>query len=314
MTMNVTDQAHGEKWAAYCGDSALVLPEIPDNSIGLTISSIPFSSTYTYSPSAHDLGNVRSHTEFWQQMAWITKELYRVTMPGRVVCIHVADLPEYANTHGESGRYDLRGDTVRHFREHGWVYHSSVTINKNPQAQAIRNHSKGLLFVQLERDSAAMWQAWADYLLVFRKPGTNPKPVPRQISQEEWIKLAEPVWWDIRETDVLPVLAAKEEEDERHLCPLALPFIRNCMKLWSAPDDVVLDPFGGVGSTGVVAIEMGRRYIGVELKLSYHKVAVSNLRNAETKGKQPTLFDFSEVTASNGKMVETRDETPALSV
>ena len=162
--------------------------------------------------------------------------------------------------------------------------------HKNPQAQAIRNHSKGLLFVQLDRDSRAMWQAWADYLLVFRTPGKHPVPISTEVTPNEWIKLAAPVWWDIRETDVLPVLAARGQDDERHLCPLQLPFIRNCIRLWSGKGEVVLDPFNGVGSTGHEALKLGRKYVGVELKPSYYKVAAGNLRAAEASSTTMDMF------------------------
>lgn len=288
--MNVIDQEHGEAWSLYNGDSSEVLMALPEASIDLTVTSIPFGSTYTYSPSARDLGNVRSHEHFWEHMAWVTKGLMRVHKPGSIICIHVANLPEYENSHGASGRYDFRGDTIRHFRSEGFVFHSEVTVNKNPQAQAIRNHSKGLLFVQLDRDSRAMWQAWADYLLVFRTPGKHPVPISTEVTPNEWIKLAAPVWWDIRETDVLPVLAARGQDDERHLCPLQLPFIRNCIRLWSGKGEVVLDPFNGVGSTGHEALKLGRKYVGVELKPSYYKVAASNLRAAEASSTTMDMF------------------------
>src|SRR5688572_587865 len=170
---HVMDQAFGKDWALWNGDSAEVLPQLPAASVDLSVFSPPFSSTYTYSPSERDLGNVGSDEEFWEQFAWISAELLRVTKPGRLVCVHVANLPMYEIRDGASGRKDFRGDTIRHFVEAGFVYHSEVTINKNPQAQAIRTHSKGLLFVQLKRDAAAMWQAWADYLVVFRAPGKN---------------------------------------------------------------------------------------------------------------------------------------------
>ena len=288
----VMDQAHGEGWSLYNGDSAEVLPFLPDDSIGLSCFSQPFSSTYTYSPSVRDLGNVRSDDEFFEQFGFITSELYRVTMPGRLVCAHVANLPTYAIRDGHSGRKDHRGDTIRHFTEQGFVYHSEVCIDKNPQAQAIRTHSKGLLFVQLDRDAAAMWQAWADYVLVFRKPGENPEPVHTDLTQEDWIewarpiwpgmpeledqttaewcdRLAGPYWYGIRETDVLGVHEARENDDERHLCPLQLPVIERCVKLWSNPGDTILSPFAGIGSEGVGALRNDRRFVGVELKPSY---------------------------------------------
>ena len=307
----IMDEAHGENWTLYNGDSAEVLPMLPTASVDLSVFSPPFSSTYTYSPSERDLGNVGSDDEFWEQFGWISAELLRVMRPGRLVCVHVANLPTYQIRDGASGRKDFRGDTIRHFVEAGFVYHSEVTINKNPQAQAIRTHSKGLLFVQLKRDAAHMWQAWADYLVVFRAPGVNATPVVSDLSQEEWIEWARPIWpvaatdqasfewtealhdcwYGIRETDVLSARAARENDDERHLCPLQLPVIERCVRLWSGPGEVILSPFAGIGSELVGAIRNGRRAVGVELKPAYFRVAAENLRRAETEAHTPTLLD-----------------------
>lgn len=287
---HVMDEAFGENWALYNGDSIEVLPQLPDQSIDLSVFSPPFSSTYTYSPSDRDLGNVSSDAMFWEQFAWVSKELLRVMKPGRLVAVHVANLPTYANRDGASGRKDFRGDTIRHFVEAGFVYHSEVTIDKNPQAQAIRTHSKGLLFVQLARDAAAMWQAWADYLCVFRAPGDNQERVETDLTQEEWIEYARPVWYGIRETDVLNPREARDNDDERHLCPLQLPVIERTVRLWSGPGETVLSPFAGIGSEGVGALKLGRRFIGVELKPSYWRVACKNLAEVERKAKEETLF------------------------
>jgi DNA modification methylase len=251
----------------------------------------PFSSTYTYSPSDRDLGNVRSDAEFWHHFEWISSQLLRVMVPGRLVAVHVANLPTYENRDGASGRKDFRGDTIRHFVEAGFVYHSEICIDKNPQAQAIRTHSKGLLFVQLRRDAAAMWQAWADYVCVFRAPGRNPEPIPTDLSEEDWIEYAGPVWYGIRETDVLSAHGARDNDDERHLCPLQLPVIERCVRLWSAPGETVLSPFAGIGSEGVGALRLARRFVGIELKPSYWRVAADNLTRAEYEAESPSLFD-----------------------
>jgi len=297
----IMDEASGDGWHLWNGDSAEVLPGLPDHSVDLAVFSPPFSSTYTYSPSERDLGNVPSDAAFWEQFAFVSRELLRVMKPGRLVVVHVADLPAYENTHGYSGRRDFSGDTLRHFTDAGFLFHSKVTIDKNPQAQAIRTHSKGLLFVQLQRDAAAMWQAWADYLIVLRAPGKNGEPVRTELTQEDWIEYARPVWpagggrdvdqvsaewadalasqvwYGIRETDVLGVHEARENDDERHLCPLQLPVIERAVRLWSNRGDVVLSPFAGIGSEGVGALRNGRRFVGVELKPSYFRVASRNL-------------------------------------
>jgi DNA modification methylase len=298
MTGRIMDQASGDGWVLYNGDSAEVLPGLPDHSVDFSVFSPPFSSTYTYSPSDRDLGNVPSDAVFWAQFSYITAELLRLMRPGRLVAVHVANLPAYENTHGYSGRRDFRGDTIRHFEQAGFYYHSEITIDKNPQAQAIRTHSKGLLFVQLARDAAAMWQAWADYLVVFRAPGKNDKPVTSELSQDEWIEYARPVWYGIRETDVLGTHEAREDDDERHLCPLQLPVIERAVQLWSARGETVLSPFAGIGSEGVGALRHGRRFVGVELKPSYFRVAARNLRAAENGSSQSSLFTAADLEAS----------------
>lgn len=292
--VQIMNEAHGTDWTVYNGDSAEVMPRLPDRSVDLAVFSPPFSSTYTYSPSERDLGNVGSDEEFWQQFGFVSSELLRIMRPGRLVAVHVANLPAYENTHGASGRRDFRGDTIRHFQDAGFIYHSEICIDKNPQAQAIRTHSKGLLFVQLNRDAAAMWQAWADYVVVMRAPGKNDKQIKSDLTTEEWIEYARPVWTGIRETDVLGVREARENDDERHLCPLQLPVIERCVRLWSAPGETVLSPFAGIGSEGVVSIKNGRKFVGIELKPSYWRVAAANLRQAERHGDLPMLTDLIE--------------------
>lgn len=287
----IMDEAHGESWHLYNGDSAEVLPVLPAHSVDFSVFSPPFSSTYTYSPSDRDLGNVPNDTVFWEQFAFISAELLRVMRPGRLVAVHVANLPTYENRDGASGRKDFRGDTIRHFIDAGFVYHSEICIDKNPQAQAIRTHSKGLLFVQLKRDSAFMWQAWADYVCVFRAPGVNDKPIPSDLTEEEWIDFARPVWHGIRETDVLGTHEARENDDERHLCPLQLPVIERAVRLWSAPGETVLSPFAGIGSEGVGSLRHRRKFVGIELKPSYWRVACRNLRAAEAQREAGTLFE-----------------------
>lgn len=314
----IMDQATGPDWTLFNGDSAEVLPHLPASSVDLAVFSPPFSSTYTYSPSERDLGNVSSDTEFWEQFAFISRELARVMKPGRLAAIHVANLPAYKNTHGYAGRRDFRGDTIRHFEAAGFRYHSEITIDKNPQAQAIRTHSHGLLFAQLQRDARHMWQCWADYVVVMRAPGENDVPVTTDLTQEDWIdwahatwpaaggrevdqasaewadRLLSQVWYGIRETDVLGVAEARENDDERHLCPLQLPVIERCVRLWSNPGEVVLSPFAGIGSEGVGALRNGRKFVGVELKPSYFRVAARNLTDAHHAASEPDLFDTLE--------------------
>ncbi len=305
MADRIMTQAQGERWVLYNGDSAEVMPGLPSESVDFSIFSPPFSSTYTYSPSERDLGNVANDGVFWEQFGFVSRELLRVMKPGRLVAIHVANLPAYENRDGASGRKDFRGDTIRHFESVGFIYHSEITIDKNPQAQAIRTHSKGLLFVQLRRDAAFMWQAWADYLVIMRTPGVNDVPVKTELTQEEWIEYARPVWYGIRETDVLSVGQARENDDERHLCPLQLPVIERAVRLWTNRGDVVLSPFAGIGSEGVISTRLGRRFVGIELKPAYFRVAKRNLTGAAGEmtlfgqtldALPPTLFDDEPLT------------------
>lgn len=200
-------------------------------------------------------------------------------------------------THGHMGLTDFRGQVIQAHVDGGWIFHGEITVNKDPQAQAIRTHAHALMFTNLDKDSSVSRPALADYLLVFKKPGDRTERIsqsdghPTRVSHEEWIDWAQPIWWDIRETDTLNTAVAKEDADERHICPLQLGFIERCVRLWSNPDDLVLDPFGGIGSTGVVAIRHGRRSVSCELKPSYWRTAVRNLTNAELDAGRPTLFD-----------------------
>lgn len=314
--MRVINQAEGENWMLYNGDSTDVLRGLPDHSVGLSIYSPPFSSLYTYTPSPRDLGNVRSRDEFFEHHTFIRDELLRVMIPGRVVAVHAEELQEYATRDGQRGRYDFPGDYIRHMREAGFAYGGRITIDGNPQTAAIRNHPTELLFATLRRDASKLVPAIADYLLVFRAPGKNPVPVVHPIDEETWINWARPVWpsevppsgverelfeaawgvhpvwYDIRETEILPAAGSKENDDERHLCPLQLPVIRRAVRLWSNPDEVVLSPFAGIGSEGVATLECGRRFVGSELKPSYFKVAVKFLQDAERRARMPDLFSF----------------------
>lgn len=290
--MRVIDQAEGEGWILYQGDSAEVLRGLPDGSVHLSVFSPPFSSVYSYSPSERDLGNVRSDAEFFEHFGFVTAELRRVLVPGRVIAMHSYEIQRYGTLHGYRHRYDFPGDLIRHMESQGFAFVARITIDKNPQTQAIRNHPQELLFATLRRDAAKNAPAQADYLLIFRAPGENPIPITAPIDEETWIEWARPVWTDIRETDTLPFAGSKDNDDERHLCPLQLPVIERCVRLWSNPGEVVLDPFAGIGSTPVGALRHGRRAVGIELKRSYFEVAQRFVREAETVKVQPSLFQF----------------------
>lgn len=272
--------AKGDDWTLMMGDSAERLRELESESIDLSVFSPPFLSLYTYTPTERDLGNSSSSAAFWQHFNYISRELLRVMRPGRNVCVHISQLPTTLTTHGVIGLHDLRGATISHFVEQGFVYHGEVCIDKDPQAQAIRTHSKGLLFVQLRKDASWLRPGLADYVLVFRKPGENGVAIHPDISNDDWIEWARPIWYGIRETDTLNVREGRENKDDRHIAPLQLGVIERCIRLWSNPGETVLSPFAGIGSEGYVAIQQRRRFVGIELKDSYFRTARRNLVRA----------------------------------
>jgi DNA modification methylase len=291
----IEDEATGDSFRLMLGDSCERLAEIDDNSVDLSVYSPPFASLFTYSPSDRDLGNSSSRSEFVEHYSFILSEILRVTKTGRNSCVHVQQVTTSRAVHGEIGITDFRGDVIAAHIAAGWVFYGEVTVNKDPQAQAIRTKAHCLMFQTLDRDSASNRPALADYLLVFKKPGDNEvqiKPVENgDITRNEWIEWAQPIWWNIRESDTLQYQTAREDADERHICPLQLPFIDRCVRLWSNPGELVLSPFAGIGSEGHQAILRGRRFIGCELKPSYWASAVKNLHKAEYTASLPSLFD-----------------------
>jgi len=286
----ITEDAKGEGWRMMLGDSSERLAEVEDESVGLSVFSPPFSSLYTYSASRRDLGNSKDDTTFWEHFRYIIKHLYRTTMPGRNCAVHVADIGTTKAADGVTGLKDFPGHTIQAFVDEGWVYHGRVAIDKNPQSQAIRTKSKSLLFVQLHKDSSWSRPALADYVVIFRKPGENTIPIKPDVDNETWIKWAHPIWYDINETDTLKYRDARDEKDERHICPLQLGTIQRCVRLWSNPGELILSPFAGIGSEGYVALKHGRRFIGCELKASYYNIAVRNLKRVVEESKGLDLF------------------------
>ncbi len=304
-----SDDAKGDGWRLLLGDCVERLAEVEDESVGLTVFSPPFPSMYVYTDQARDMGNVESVEQMITHFGFLVPELLRVTMPGRSVCIHLAQAQTRKRDGEEIGLRDFRGATIASMEAGGFTYYGEVCIDKDPQVKAVRTKDRGLLFKSLANDSANMRMAQADYLLQFRKPGENPQPIRAGISEkyspdgdgwitaEEWIEWAAPVWYragpdypgGIRETDVLNVSAARDERDERHLCPLQLGVIERAIKLWSAPGDLILSPFAGVGSEGVEAVRLRRRYVGVELKRSYWETACRNVADAAL-GVQGEMF------------------------
>lgn len=325
MTTTVIDQAFGDNWALYCGDCVQVLPGLPEGSVDFTIYSPPFGDLYIYSDSEADMGNCVSNDEFFQHYRYLVPELLRVTRPGRLVAIHCKDLPTYKSRHGASGLYDFPGDLVRAMEEtkgapdvesRGFFqFQSRVTIWKDPVIEAQRTNNHGLLFRNFSDRTEVVRQGMADYMLIFRKwtpdmpdkqvsqrrspgdyVGTAPPPTSidtdRDYGIAVWQRYASPVWFDIDQTDVLNYQIARENEDEKHLCPLQLGVIRRCIDLWTNPGDLVLSPFAGVGSEGYVALEEGRRFVGVELKRAYFNHAQRYLADAAFAKAQPNMFDL----------------------
>lgn len=287
------DEQHGENWRLLLGDSVQRMPEVADSSVSLSVFSPPFASLYTYSNLENDMGNSTSYEEFFRHFDYLVPELLRITKPARRACVHVQQIARTLLKDGVIGWYDYRADVVSHFVSCGWIYDGEIVIDKDPQAQAIRTKSKALMFVQKNKDSVWSRPAMADYILLFRAPGDNPTPIVPNVTNEEWIKWARPIWYDIKESNTLNAAVAREEKDERHICPLQLETIERCIRLWSCPGEMVFDPFAGIGSTGYVALQQERCFLGIELKESYWRTAINNLRQAT---KQESLFD-SQVSA-----------------
>lgn len=307
------------------GDSVEILAGLPTESIGYSIYSPPFSSLYTYSNSERDLGNCRTYKEFFEHYQFIVQELYRLLKPGRLVSIHCMLLPTSKERDGYIGLRDFRGDLIRAHEAFGFIFHSEVVIWKDPLIAATRTHAHGLAHKELVKDSAISRQGIPDYLITMRKPGDNPEPVshlpsglhrwigdgkgphgqfdPNPAKNKRshfiWQRYASPVWMDINPSDTLQRESAREDADERHIAPLQLQVIERGIELWSNPGDVVLSPFGGIGSEGYVAVKSGRRAIIIELKESYYKQAVLNLAAAATLAGQATL-QFDAVAGENG--------------
>lgn len=300
----------GSGWEILNGDSIELIEQLEPESVGLSVFSPPFPGMYAYTDSPRDVGNSRGLEELVDHFSFLIPGLYRATMPGRSCAIHLTQQVAFKGTDGFTGLRDFRGRVISAMETEGWIYYGEVCIEKDPQLKAVRTKDHGLMFKSLANDASKMHMALADYMLQFRKPGENPEPIRAGISEkygnpdgwitnDEWIEWASPVWHrnskaypnGIRESNVLNVAAARTEQDERHLCPLQLDVITRAVKLWSNPGDLVLDPFAGVGSTGYEALKHYRRFVGMELKESYWRQAVFNLKRAEAEVSTGTLLE-----------------------
>jgi hypothetical protein len=281
--MNCIDQSTGEHWALYRGDCIEVMKGLPPSSVDYSIFSPPFSSLYTYSNSPRDLGNCRTDEEFFAHFQFVIEELRRLIKPGRLVSFHCMLLPTSKVRDGVIGLKDFRGDLIRAFTAQGFIHHSEVVIWKDPVTAMQRTKALGLLHKSVRENASMCRQGIPDYLVTVRAPGEAPERVTHSrdgYPVDKWQRIASPVWMDIDPNDTLQFRSAREHDDERHICPLQLEVIRRGIELWTNPGDVVLSPFAGIGSEGYVAIEMGRRFVGVELKGSYYEQAARNLEAA----------------------------------
>ena len=291
--MNAMEQRSGDGWTAINGDCIEAIAGLPGSSVDYSIFSPPFASLYTYSNSPRDLGNCRDDEEFFAHMRFLIDELRRVMRPGRNVSFHCMLMPTSKERDGYIGLKDFRGDLIRAFQSAGFVYASEVCIWKDPVTSMQRTKALGLLHKTVRTNASMSRQGIPDYLVTMRAPRDAEHRVTHDSAQypvSKWQQVASPVWMDIDPNDTLQYRSAREHDDERHICPLQLEVIRRGIDLWTNPGDVVLSPFMGIGSEGVVSIEMQRKFVGVELKRSYYEQAT---RNLETAGRQTSIFDFS---------------------
>ena len=330
LVTRVVNQASGANWTALNGDCMEILPGIPDNSVDYWIFSPAFASLYTYSNSERDMGNCRTYEEFCDHYRFFARELYRILKPGRLLSFHCMLLPASKQFDGFIGLKDFRGDLIRLHQESGMIYHSEVVIWKDPVTAMQRTKALGLLHKQIVKDSAMSRQGIPDYLITMRKPGVNAGPIAGPLdyyigdqsdedftrwcqqqynvrpdvasgksmsfetfkSVQIWQRYASPVWMDINPSNTLQRTSAREEKDERHICPLQLQVIQRALQLWTMPGDVVGSPCAGIGSEGFVAVGMDRKALLVELKESYFRQVCLNLHRAETEERrQQGLFD-----------------------
>ena len=321
----VKEQLVTKDYSIYCGDSCQVIKDLPDESVGFIVYSPPFAELYSYSDADEDMGNSRTYKEFFEHYRYLARELFRVLMPGRLHAIHCMDLPMFKSKGEDIGLKDFPGDIVRMMKKIGFVPFSHHCIWKDPLIAATRTKAIGLAHKQIVKDSAFCRMGTADYIWAFRKPGENPKPIehpeglteypgstpipsnldrfnfihpitgepwsPKTNKRSHWIwqKIASPVWMDIRQGRVLPYKAGRDKDDQKHVCPLQLDTIERCLILWSAPGDIVLSPFMGCGTEVYVAVGMGRKGVGIELKLSYWKQARANLEMLKLKHRARKL-------------------------
>nr|DAX78195.1 MAG TPA: Helicase of the snf2 rad54 family [Caudoviricetes sp.] len=284
---------------AIHGDCVEEVSKLPTDSIDFSIFSPPFAELYVYSDDIRDMGNCKDYDEFFVHFQFLVKELARVVKSGRLVAVHCMDLPAMKGKDGYIGLKDFSGMLIQSFQKEGFIYHDRVTIWKSPVVEVTRTKSIGLLHKTILKDSSMSRTGIPDYILVFRNAGDNLVPITHQVTDEKqenylpvslWQKYAEPVWYDINYSDTLQYASARDEKDEKHICPLQLETIRRCLHLWSNEGETVLSPFGGIGSEGHESLRLKRNFIGIELKPSYYNQMQRNLQRMIDDLNQTTLF------------------------
>jgi len=307
----VISQFQGKNFIAYNADCVDVTGSMPENSIDLAVFSPPFASLYTYSDLDRDMGNCKNYDEFFIQFGYMAEQLFRIVKPGRIIAFHCMNIPAMKERDGYIGLKDFRGDMIRCFQRSGFIFHSEHCIWKDPLIEATRTKAIGLMHKQLCKDSIMSRSGIPDYLIAMRKPGENAAaiahpdgltefvgenpPTHGTLSHEYWRRYASPVWMDINQSNTIQAANSRENDDERHICPLQLDVIDRAIQLWSNPGDVVLSPFMGIGSEGYESLKMKRKFIGIELKTSYYDVAVKNLTGVENLTDEPDLFSMEEL-------------------
>ena len=286
----------GKNWIAYNNDCVEVCKQLPNNCIDLTISSFPFANLYTYSDDVRDFSNVSDLDEYFEQLDYLILELYRITRPNRLICLHLKQIPTFKGRDGAMGLIDFRGMMIQAFQKHGWTYHGEITVWTDPQIEATRTKAASILWNSYKKFAEITRTGMADYVVIMQKVDNDSQDyhVLHENTDDEfhhWTELASPCWMNVSRTNVLNTKLAKEDKDEKHMTPLQLDLIRELIHWYSNENEVIFDPFGGIFSVGYQALKMDRKTIMCELKKSYFEVGCNNLKEVENES-QSTIFDF----------------------
>jgi len=298
--VTIKDQVVNDDFAYYCGDCVEVSMGIPDNKADIIIYSPPFFELYVYSDDPKDMNNSANYSQFKMHYEFLLKELKRILKPGRICAVHCMDLPIQKGKEGYIGLRDFSGDLIKMHQDAGFIYHSRVTIWKNPVTEMQRTKALGLLHKTIKKDSVMSRVGIPDYVLLFRNEGENEVPIVHQDKDETkpnylpvdlWQKYASPVWMDVDYSRTLQYRSGRDSNDEKHITPLQLDTIERILHLYSNEGEVIFSPFGGIGSEGFEAIRMKRKAMLIELKDSYFNLGVKTLKSlVEEKNSVLTLF------------------------